>query len=194
MPTLCCASENIFQRIHRPHPELTLKQIFAGLKQLRAEYKGQLWLEVLLLAGINDTQEELAELKNWIEELEPEKIQLNTVVRPPAEAQARALDSQGLEKIKIFLGPRAEIVAEHFASASGRKGNCRQGGLLAMIHRRPLRQQDMIRALGITPEEVQQLIKGLLIKGLVEKKKQGEEIYYVSRSDRQNHKFQVDKE
>lgn len=186
MPTLCSASENTFQRIHRPHPKLTLKQIFAGLRQLRTEYKGQLWLEVLLLAGINDTPEELAELKTWIQALAPEKIQLNTVVRPPAEAQARALDSQGLEKIKVFLGPRAEIVAEHPAAASRCKENDRQGGLLEMIHRRPLRQKDIVTVLGVPPEEVQQLIKGLLIKGLVEKKKQGGEIYYISRRSRQN--------
>ena len=88
MPTLCTAFDSTFNIIHRPHPELELRTIVDGLKMLRKDYKGQLFLEVVLLAGVNDTETEVKGLKALIEQICPEKVQLNTVVRPPADSRA----------------------------------------------------------------------------------------------------------
>jgi wyosine [tRNA(Phe)-imidazoG37] synthetase (radical SAM superfamily) len=77
-----------FRKIHRPYSGLSLDKIIDGLKHLRQDYEGQIFLKVVLLAGINDMEKELDGLKTVIDDINPEKIQLNTVVRPPSDKRA----------------------------------------------------------------------------------------------------------
>jgi wyosine [tRNA(Phe)-imidazoG37] synthetase (radical SAM superfamily) len=148
---------------------------------LRQEYKGRIFLEVVFLAGINDTDEEVSALKGLIAGIAPEKIQLNTVVRPPADAGARSLDRKRLEDIKVFLGKRAEVVAE-LPRKSTTEGAGGADGVLDMLTRRPLRQSDVETALGLEAEEAEDLLKGLMIKGYVRQKNHSGEIYYLARN------------
>ena len=106
MPTLTSAFEKTFQKIHRPHPDLKLEVVIQGMKDFRQHFDGRFLLEVVLLAGINDSERELEALKEAVEEMSPDRIQLNTVVRPPSDSRAIALDSQRLEDIKMLFGKR----------------------------------------------------------------------------------------
>ena len=180
MPTLSSAVSSTFQTIHRPHGDLTLDRIVNGLKQLRTEFDGLIYLEVILLAGINDTDEEMRALKPLIHEIQPEKIQLNTVVRPPADVCAKALDSKRLEEIKLLLGERAEIVVDIGAEKGAMEHQIKSEGLLEMVRRRPLRIKDMANSLGLSIHEVESVVKGLLIKGYLRRQDHSGEIFYVS--------------
>lgn len=180
MPTLSSAFSRTFQTIHRPHGELTLDRIVEGLKQLRMEFSGMIYLEVILLAGINDTDEEVGAMKPLIQTIQPEKIQLNTVVRPPADSCAKALDSTRLEEIKLFLGERAEIVVDMGAEKGWMKLDTKGEGLLEMVRRRPLRPKDMANSLGLTIDEVESLVRGLLIKGYLRRQDHSGEIFYMN--------------
>ncbi|MFC1820287.1 radical SAM protein, partial [Thermodesulfobacteriota bacterium] len=111
IPTLSTVFEDTFKAIQRPHHGLNLPMILEGLKDLRRDYRGLLYLEVVLLAGFNDSEKELEALKKVIDEISPDKIQLNTVVRPPSDPRAISLDREGLENIKSLLGKKAEIIA-----------------------------------------------------------------------------------
>jgi len=179
MPTLSSAVSSTFQAIHRPHPDLTLDRIVDGLKQLRAEFDGLMYLEVILLAGINDTEEEMKALKPLIRQVEPEKIQLNTVVRPPADVFAKALDSKRLEEIKLFLGERAEIVVDIGAEQGAMARDTKTKGLLEMVRRRPLRLKDIANSMGLSIDEVESMVKGLLIKGYLRRQDHSGEIFYM---------------
>ena len=119
-----------------------------------------------MLAGINDTDEEIGALKPLIQEIQPEKIQLNTVVRPPADPLAKALDRRRLEEIKLFLGERAEIVVD-IGAAQGAVEHHAKGdeNSWRWSRRRPLRVKDMAGSLGLSVDEVESMVKGLLIKG-----------------------------
>jgi len=180
MPTLSSAVSSTFQTIHRPHADLTLDRVVDGLKQLRAEFDGLIYLEVILLAGMNDTDEEMRALKPLIHEIQPEKIQLNTVVRPPADLCAKALDSKRLEEIKLLLGERAEIVVDIGAEKGAMEHQIKSEGLLEMVRRRPLRIKDMANSLGLSIHEVESVVKGLLIKGYLRRQDHSGEIFYVS--------------
>ena len=180
LPTLSSAFENTFRMIHRPHQGLDLTTIIDGLKKLRQDYDGLLFLEVILLAGINDTEKEVEGLKTVINRLNPEKIQLNTVVRPPADKRAVSLDRKRLEDIKVFLGKRAEIIAGVPVEAKKGKADTLIRDFLDIVKRRPLRSIDIANAMGLSSGDVEDLVKGLLIKGYISRQAHSGEIYYLS--------------
>ena len=139
MPTLTTAFQPTFERIHRPHPCLTLEMVVKGLMRLRDVYRGEYALEVMLLAGMNDSDEELDALRPLIRRLSPDKIQLNTVARPPADLTAVGIDRKRLEEIKDFLGDAAEIVAELAPRETGIGVEDWETRFLDAVERRPLR-------------------------------------------------------
>ena len=180
LPTLSTANEKTFQLIHQPHPKLVLSRIIQGYQSLRQEYKGLIFLEVVLLAGINDSEKEMKALKREINKISPDKIQLNTVVRPPADSRAQALDREQLEVIKGILGSRAEIVVDQLSKGKGTGKNPSLNAILEMARRRPVRTIDIVNALDLTKDDVDDLIKGMLIKGLLRSQEQSGETYYLA--------------
>ena len=181
VPTLSTVNERTFRAIHRPHKDFTLRRIIEGLEGLRTVYRGLIYLEVVLLAGLNDTDEEIDELRRVIGEISPNKVQLNTVVRPPADPRALALDRKRLEDIKNFLGPETEIIADlQWKQIDGFSGSA-MARILEMVVRRPLRAVDVSNALQLPLDEIEGYIKGLVVKGAIRPKRQGEDVYYVAK-------------
>lgn len=180
MPTLTSAHEATFNRIHRPHEAIRHQAVVEGLLALRREYAGQIFLETVFLAGINDTPQEVKDLKELIAGLQPERIQLNTVVRPPADPHAKSLDRERLEEIKLYLGTSAQIVADIPLRDVEKRTDSLARNFLEMVRRRPLRQQDAANSLGLSVEDVEDLVKGLLIKGFVRQQEHSGEIFYLS--------------
>ncbi|MGD9041166.1 MAG: radical SAM protein [Desulfobacteraceae bacterium] len=179
LPTLTTAFEGTFKMIHRPHPELHLKSIIEGLKRLRPMYKGQIFLEVFLLAQINDSQEELEGLKKVIDEISPDKIQLNTVVRPPADQSAMSLDMERLKEIRDFFGQKAEIIAETPLRRTWGQYDAVVDGILEMAKRRPLRASDIAILFNMPLQEAEGVVKGLEMKGTLRQQEHLGEIYYM---------------
>jgi wyosine [tRNA(Phe)-imidazoG37] synthetase (radical SAM superfamily) len=180
MPTLTSAFEKTFREIHRPHPKLKLDVIIDGLRTFRREYRGQLFLEVVLVAGYNESGEEVEALKLLADRISPDKIQLNTVVRPPADSRAMPLDRRRLEEIRMFFGDKAEIVTGDPVTGKGKNTDSMAVSLLDMVRRRPLKPVDISNMLGLSFDEVEDLVKGLVIKGYIRKREHSGDIYYVS--------------
>ncbi|MCP4666905.1 MAG: radical SAM protein, partial [Deltaproteobacteria bacterium] len=185
MPTLSSAFSHTFRIIHRPHPELELDRVVEGLKRLRRDFKGQLFLEVVLLAGINDREDEIEAIKALIDAISPEKTHINTVVRPPADARALPLGGKRMEEIRAFFGKDAEIVAEATVARKEGEGNVLVSGFLDMVKRRPLRPVDIAHTFGLSMDGVEDLVKGLLIKGCIYKQEHAGEVYYRPKPEKQ---------
>lgn len=181
MPTLTTAYEETFKVIHRPHPSLHIARIIAGLKDFRKMYQGNLLLEVILLAGYNDSPRELEALRGVIQEIEPDRVQLNTVVRPPADNKAVALDRDRLLAIKDFFGPVAEIIAYSPQVRAEPVGGSLVETILDMAKRRPVRARDVAGALNTPLAEVEGIMKGLLIKGTLEQREFAGDAYYIQK-------------
>ena len=109
IPSLDAVQEDIFNRIDRPHPGIVLGSIIEGLIALRKEFRGEIWLEVMLVKGVNDDLGHIRKLKEVIERIRPDKIQLNSPVRVPAEPDVFPVDSQRLAEIKAILGAKCEV-------------------------------------------------------------------------------------
>lgn len=118
LASLDSAREGSFRLVNRPVKEIKLNEIIEGLRHLRETMKGELWLEVLFVKDINDKPEDLIALREAIEYIKPHKVQLNTVVRPPAYSVAKPLSQEELEKMKDFLSPYAEIITPKNVSPS----------------------------------------------------------------------------
>ena len=179
MPTLTTAFNETFQLIHEPHTDLDLKTIVKGLRSLRRSYSGSLFLEVVLLAGFNDSEKEVEGLRKIIDQISPDKIQLNTVVRPPSDPRAISLDTKRLEDIKSLFGEKAEIIAQPLLKHAGGEENSVSTMILEMAKRRPVRAGDVANACGIPLEEADSLIKGLIVKGAIRQQEHEGEIYYM---------------
>lgn len=181
LPTLSTVFEDTYRTIHRPCHGLDASMIIKGLKDLRRHYSGLILLEVILLSGINDTEQELEGLRRAINEISPDRVQLNTVIRPPSDQRAKPVEAARMEKIRDFLGNRAEIIGYMPLKKRSIEHDSARLSIIEMAKRRPVRLTDIAEALNKTQEETELLIRGMLIKGDICERKHGEELFYTAR-------------
>jgi wyosine [tRNA(Phe)-imidazoG37] synthetase (radical SAM superfamily) len=153
LPSLDAGQESTFQKVNRPHSSLSLSEIVAGLTRFQKEYTGRIWLELMLIKGMNDTPDEVRKLKEAISKVNPDRIQLNTVIRPPAEELARPLTAVELETMRRFLDPRAEIIADFTEKKRTAIEAHTEEDILAFLARRPATLSDILSSLGIHRNE-----------------------------------------
>jgi wyosine [tRNA(Phe)-imidazoG37] synthetase (radical SAM superfamily) len=181
LPTLSTVFNGTFKTIHRPCHGLNVSMIISGLKDLRKQYNGLIFLEIILLAGINDTEHEVEGLRKTINEISPDRVQLNTVIRPPSDSRARPMEPAHMEKIRDFIGNKAEIIGYMPSKKKSIEHDSARLSVIEMAKRRPVRLIDIAEVLNKTQEEAELLIKGMLIKGDIFEKKHEGEIFYVTR-------------
>ena len=85
IPSLDAGDENMFRLVNRPREEFAFEQMFGGLIEFRRKFSGDYWLEVFVLAGYTALPQEFAKIAQCISQIKPDRVQLNTVSRPPAE-------------------------------------------------------------------------------------------------------------
>ena len=110
VPTLDAADSATFCAINRPHESVSLEKVVEGLVSLRDSYKGALWLEVMVVKGVNDSVEQARRLNELIQRIRPDRIQINSPVRSTAQAGVQPADKERLQEIKEIFGEKAEIV------------------------------------------------------------------------------------
>ena len=169
LPSLDAATEKCFKKINRPHPDLKIRDIIDGLSKLKKEMKGEMWLEILFVKGINDNKKELIALKEAISKIAPDKIQLNTVTRPPAEEFARPVSENELINIKEFLGNNAEIIVDFKAKILEGSQVIIESEILDTLKRRPLSIEDFNELFG-NIKNSQKIIDKLLSNRKINKK------------------------
>lgn len=110
IPSLDAVEQDIFEKINRPHVGIKVRDIIEGLISLRKYFKGKIWLEVMLVKGVNDDLVHIRKLKEVVDKITPDKIQINSPVRTTAERGVEPVEIDKLEVIKEILGSAAEIV------------------------------------------------------------------------------------
>ena len=185
MPTFSTAFEKTFRAIHRPHRDLRLARIVEGLRLLRKGFRGEVFVEVMLLRGFNDSDREIEALRDELSILSPDRIQLNTVVRPPADPRALPIDRPRMEELKSFLGSTAEVIADPGRAQKPQKISSPEEAVLEMAGRRPVRVVDIVNGLQRPAAEADRLVKRLVRKGLLMRRVHRGESYY-SRGEEDN--------
>lgn len=168
LPSFDAMTPTLFGYINRPHLSLKIEEIFAGLAQFRKEYQGQIWLEIVFCRGVNDDKGEMERLKEAIGRIQPDRVQLNTPTRPPAEDFVFPLTKDQLEEIRKKLGEKAEVIPEFVAPLGDRFDLDRDAEIINLLRRRPCTAEDISRALGLRLEEVVKYLKHLREKGAIQ--------------------------
>jgi wyosine [tRNA(Phe)-imidazoG37] synthetase (radical SAM superfamily) len=186
VPSLDAVPRGVFRRVNRPHASLDNPKILDGLIRFRREFKGELRLEIMLVKGVNDSPADIEALESAVARIRPDRIELNTVVRPPAEAGAAPLSAAALARVQARLGPRAEVVAS-FEKKSGRPAKKPASApdlaeaILATVRRRPQTAADIALALGRPPGEVLKAISGLARGRRLKRLVHGGTVYFRAR-------------
>lgn len=178
VPSLDAATAETFRKVNRPHPSFRLEKIIEGLEKFRREFKGKIWLEVMLVKGINDSPAHIEALKEAIAKIQPDRVQLNTVVRPPAEKFARALSREEMEHIRDRLGGGTEIIADFEERPQTPAQEKLDKAILSMVRRRPVTLRDMAASLGKNKNEILKSLTRLLKSGAVKRVEHKKAFYY----------------
>ncbi len=147
MPSLDAGSEKTFRKINRPIKNVNLEKILNGLEEFRLEFKGKLWLEIMLVKDVNDSKTELMAIKNYLNKVKPDRIYLNFPIRPPAEEWVKIPDKRVLEVAEEVLGDIFEITYEELGEFTVEKFANPIEAIEHIIRRHPMREEQVLEVL-----------------------------------------------
>lgn len=147
LPSLDAYDEKTFRMINRPYGKLDFMQCYNGLVEFSNNYKGQLWLEIMLVEGINEDKNSLLKFKSLIEKIKYTRLYINTPIRPPAEEYVRAVSSESINIATEILGG---ISIDNLVSV-GFKSEIEDDyeAILSIIRRHPMNQFEIKSFLSI---------------------------------------------
>jgi wyosine [tRNA(Phe)-imidazoG37] synthetase (radical SAM superfamily) len=180
MPSLDGGDEETFKKINQPAPEITFDKMLQGLIDFRKEFKGKYWLEVFLIAGLNDNDRQIEKIAACIEKIRPDKVQLNTVTRPPAE-DVKAVSRERLQQIAKRIYKNAEVIADFKCGEKAGDFKIKSDDIVEMLKRRPCSAEDIATGLKIPKTEALKHIEQLIKSGRIETVRQGDKIFYKAR-------------
>ncbi len=156
LPSLDAAVQSSFNKINRPAQTIYIQNYIQGIEKFSTIFKGEIWLEILIIPGFNDSKENIDALKTAIKRIKPDKVQLNTLDRPGTVSELQAATGEQLQKIIDYWQlNNVEIIAsvpERQKVNSYRKDI--ETAILETIARRPCTLDDLHKILGIHINEI----------------------------------------
>ena len=112
LPSLDAADAETFEAMNHPHPNLSFEELTVGLCRFAHEYHDKLWLEVFFCEGVNTDEASVGHFKELVGRIAPEKVQINTSVRPTVHSSAARVAEEKLHAIAEKLGDHVEVIAD----------------------------------------------------------------------------------
>ena len=180
MPSLDAGDETTFQQVNRPHRDIAFDAMVDGLAAFSAQFRRLVWLEVMLVDGINATEREVRKIAALTRRIRPLRVQLNTVSRPPAEGCARAVPAEQLSRLAQCFGESVEIISDvgsHDLAGSWDDTVC-DTSILALLSRRPCTADGVAAGLGLHIQVAAKRLDALAKIGAVVVQRRDEKSYY----------------
>ncbi len=180
LPSLDAATQDMFNRLNRPAPGLNIDKYIQGLIDFRKEYEGKIHLEIFLLPEFNYNYDEFDNLKEAIQKIKPDSVQLNTLDRPGTIPDLKPATREQLEKVIEYWGmTNVEIIA----AAAKRKEvqSYRQDAeeaIMGMIGRRPCTIEDLSQTLGMHISEINKYLDVLESENRIRSVQQERGVFY----------------
>jgi len=178
IPSLDAGTERNFYRVNRPARGLTFARMVEGLAEFRRQFSGEIWLEVMLVGGFTDTLDEMRAMRQHIERIEPERVQVNTVVRPPSESFAERIPDAKLAELAEALWDSAEVIAPYEAKEGEELFAVTREEIVALLSRRPCTLDDIAEGLGVHRNEVIKYLQALESEGVIASEDREGKRYY----------------
>ncbi len=147
LPSLDAGNARLYRKINRPHPEMSFKRLTEGLAAFRNEYQGKLWVEVMLVRGLNDTEEALHEIAAALDPIRPDEVHILQPDRPPVEPWVQPPDEEGLLRARAILGEVARLIHPACGSFDLSGGESLLEAVIGIITRHPMREDELIETL-----------------------------------------------
>ena len=144
LPSLDAGDERSFIRINRPHPDIQFDSVIQGFIDFRRLFKGKLWIEIMIMKAINDSKKELLKIKEKIDLIKPDKIDINIPLRPPLEKWVKIPDKSIFVLLDEIFGSYSDISFPEIGNFYLYSQDFEKE-LLNIIKRHPMRQNQIIR-------------------------------------------------
>jgi wyosine [tRNA(Phe)-imidazoG37] synthetase (radical SAM superfamily) len=166
LPTLDAGTRDLYRRINRPHPDITFDRLIGGLIGFRQMYHGQLWIEVMLVRNLNDSEQALRDIAAIVRQIEPDQVHINLPTRPPAEPRVQPPDDEGLMRATAILGHTAHVVQPIEGTFDLGHGQHLTEAIVGIITRHPLCEEELRQALvKRSPGQVEEALAELAASG-----------------------------
>ena len=175
--SLSAWDDDSFEWVNRPHPQLRFDQLVEGERTFRREFRGELWMEVFLVGGMNSTPRDVRKIASLAKEIQPDRIQLNTAVRPPAEEFVTSLSRAQMEELAGLFQPAAEIIGE-FSTSHEEPVKAKEDEIFSMIERRPCTAEQIADVFGMHINEVSKYLGKLVRTDRVRSERRRSAVYY----------------
>ena len=147
LPSLDAGTQEMYQRVNRPMAELPFESLLEGLITFRKEYQGKLWIEVMLLQGLNDTEPALRDIANALVRIQPDEVHILLPTRPPVETWVQPADEDGLLRARAILGDIAHVIHPGSGSFDLSGNESLVDAVVGIITRHPMRESELIETL-----------------------------------------------
>lgn len=147
MPTLDAGTAGLYRQINRPHPQVTHERLVEGLAAFRHEYDGKLWVEVMLIRGLNDTEPALRDIAEILARIKSDEVHINLPTRPPAETWVEPPDEEGLMRARAILGDVVRVIHPIEGTFDLSGFNSLTEAVINIISRHPMLEEELVRTL-----------------------------------------------
>ncbi len=162
IPSLDAATQEVFEKINRPASGMKIENVISGLIKLRKNYPGLIYLEIFIAPGFNDSESEISHIAEAAKRIRPDKIQLNSLDRPPAVQGIKKAEYKDLLRIASFFEPVAEIISKYDQKKSSLDYGDIENLILEMISRRPCTRDEIRILFDLRMKEVDSVLDRLL--------------------------------
>ncbi len=161
VPSLDAVSEVVFRKVNSPSAGFGIEKVLGGLKTFCGQFKGAIYLEIMLVKNVNDSEREIRRINGFAKHLRADAIQLNTVVRPPGDPDARPLNQEELGKVRNLFDPKlkVEVIANFKRETSKAYQKDLEQAIVELLKRRPTKKEEMAASLGIHLNEIMKYLQ-----------------------------------
>ncbi len=180
IPSLDAASENVFRKMLRPHPDISASGTIEGIKAFSSEFRGTLIVEVFILPGYNDSASELSAIRDACISINPHSVQLNSLDRPGSVEGLLKADGERLASIAEMFGPlRVDIPPlKNTTDGSIKPASDAGSEVMKSIARRPATAADVASMSGLTEEQAEMVLERLCEEGKAERAEMESGVFY----------------
>ena len=138
--SLDCVSQKCFKKLDRIHNNIDIEKIIESMIEFRKKTNKSFVLEILFVKNLNDKDEEIELLYEAVKKINPHRVDIGTIDRPPAY-EVKPVSFEVLESIaKRFENINVNIA---YKNRPKQINSYSSEEILSMLERRPLTLEDI---------------------------------------------------